>query len=476
MGESASRCGVCGEVQHADGLPDWNCWDHRATAHEVRTWVESLRANRGGPALRILSEIGAPPAAPALREYLTDPDPRILRSVVTSLGWSGDASDASELIRLAAHDDPEVRISAIESLAELEIPDAARSLRERLGPPTSRREHDTLVRALAWLRDPIVLDELRGRLETGGPSERLSRGTIAESLARVGTAADRAKMADLAIAELDRAAADSYIAPQYVRTAHWSAYVSAVEPVAPDEVAHVRASLSAEAALALTYHPYQGPTSTDIESGHGPRTVPRRAMRFVDGRPSHGTGPWSKFGGQPEWLDRPNWPSGPDGLPLIFYGQIEVEERRVAYLFVGPPGSWVGEPNDDWVSVVVQPGGGPIGEAAARATGPILYDWSTDRSRFRRRSRRVPSPERHVEWVEGADPVEYRPGGGLDHDDANKVGGTPWWLQGAQDLGPGWTWSFQFEAGLTGHDFADAAVVYGFLHDDGGGTLTFDSH
>lgn len=463
-------------MQGRDGLPDWNCWDHRATEDDVRTWVHSLRADRDGPARRILSEIGSPSAAPALREYLTDPDPRILKGVVTSLGWSGDASDASELIRLSGHDDPEVSVSAIESLAELEIPDAAPSLRERLVRSTSQREHDTLVRALAWLRDPSVLDELRARLDADGPSARLGRRTIAESLAQVGTAADRANLADFAIAELDRAAADGYVAPQYSRAAQWNAYVSAVEPVAPDEVERVRASLSAEAALALTPHPYQGPSSTDIESGHGPRTVPRRAMRFVERRPPHGAGRLSKFGGQPEWVDHPAWPNGPDGLPLIFYGQIEVGQGRVAYLFVGPLGSWIGEPHDDWVSVVVQPGSVAVSHDPARATGPVLYDWSPERPRFRRRARRAPRPERYVEWVEGADPVDYRPGGGVDRDDANKVGGTPLWLQGARDLGPGWSWSFQFDAELAAGDFADGAVVYGFLHDDGRGTLTFDSH
>ena len=82
------------------------------------------------------------------------------------------------------------------------------------------------------------------------------------------------------------------------------------------------------------------------------------------------TDPVTKFGGQPVWLERPEWPLSKElGRQMQFVCQIAldpdilgVSPGRMAYLFI------TGETEDEWVdgtydpdsgenAVIVQPGG-----------------------------------------------------------------------------------------------------------------------
>ena len=75
------------------------------------------------------------------------------------------------------------------------------------------------------------------------------------------------------------------------------------------------------------------------------------------------TTPDAKLGGQPVWLEAPQWPlSRTDGAPMMFIGQFPVprSDGRIAYLFMTAedPGlreTWDSEAGEN--AVIIQPGG-----------------------------------------------------------------------------------------------------------------------
>lgn len=90
----------------------------------------------------------------------------------------------------------------------------------------------------------------------------------------------------------------------------------------------------------------------------------------------------------------------------------------------------------------------------------------------------------HVRLEPGADPQAWtwpdrRPGTYPEslHEDRNKIGGTPLFLQGeGWRLGDGWRFAFQFSGGCAGWDPADGAEIYGFVTDQGAGALFWQCH
>ena len=96
--------------------------------------------------------------------------------------------------------------------------------------------------------------------------------------------------------------------------------------------------------------------------------------------------PTTKFGGQPVWLDEPQWPLSRElGVPMRFIGQIAIPPElfsggtgKVAYIFMTDAddyvdGTW--EPNGGENAVVIQPAKAvdpPIVEVSANATGPAI--------------------------------------------------------------------------------------------------------
>lgn len=98
--------------------------------------------------------------------------------------------------------------------------------------------------------------------------------------------------------------------------------------------------------------------------------------------------PTTKFGGQPVWLDAPQWPiSTAWDRPMRFVGQIElgpvlgeVGQGRLAYVFVTHADLDEGffdpdviDPEGGENAVIVQPGGNYPGPVSQLATGPALY-------------------------------------------------------------------------------------------------------
>ena len=98
------------------------------------------------------------------------------------------------------------------------------------------------------------------------------------------------------------------------------------------------------------------------------------------------TDPVTKFGGQPVWLERPEWPLSKElGPQMQFVCQVALDPNtfgvspgRMAYLFI------TGESEDEWVdgtydpdggenAVIVQPRGKNDVETVAESEGPSLY-------------------------------------------------------------------------------------------------------
>lgn len=89
----------------------------------------------------------------------------------------------------------------------------------------------------------------------------------------------------------------------------------------------------------------------------------------------------TKFGGQPVWLEAPEWPLNKNTKePLAFIGQVMLDEKiygpskaKVAYLFINPEEDTENyAPEDGENAVIMQPGNNTFYECVAQATGPAM--------------------------------------------------------------------------------------------------------
>ena len=156
------------------------------------------------------------------------------------------------------------------------------------------------------------------------------------------------------------------------------------------------------------------------------------------------------------------------------------DDDRTAYIFLAGPDEW--RPLDGGNAVVVQPGNRCHLPTRPQAVGPQLHQWQLVAGRFRRRSRRVPAPDRFITFAGGADPRSWRwpeRADRLERDDDrdwNKVGGTPLWLQGPErPPGDGWSYAFQFVADCA-EERGDGAVCYGWTDGRGGVAFGWQCH
>ena len=175
----------------------------------------------------------------------------------------------------------------------------------------------------------------------------------------------------------------------------------------------------------------------------------RVPVRFEPG-PGPGAGPApepvTKLGGQPDWLDVPQWPlSASLGRPMMFIGQFRVDDSRMAYVFMTDgagdyvDGTW--EPEGGENAVIVQPGGEVPAFVTVRAAGKGPGHPGTDHFPV----------EEPVE--DGRRPWQF-------------LGGTPRWLQGDETPGDGWRLLAQLTDGH-GYNFGDAGIAYVFVSPDG---------
>lgn len=139
--------------------------------------------------------------------------------------------------------------------------------------------------------------------------------------------------------------------------------------------------------------------------------------------------PKTKFGGQPVWLNEPQWPFDASGNPLHFVCQIAIDntlfpeaEGKMAYVFMSNADdaeTWDPEFSDN--AVIVQPGMLPNIKIEHLSEGPTLLDKEYD-----------------VELRLKQEPYNVAPDL-LDEDSykeyvrdlsINKIGGTPLFIQG----------------------------------------------
>ena len=90
----------------------------------------------------------------------------------------------------------------------------------------------------------------------------------------------------------------------------------------------------------------------------------------------------TKFGGQPGWIDGPQWPiNAATGEKMPFVGQVAIDptlfpkaQGRMAYLFFEDSYDYSWDPYAGQNAVIIQPGGEVFIDVVAEATGPNIEE------------------------------------------------------------------------------------------------------
>lgn len=172
-------------------------------------------------------------------------------------------------------------------------------------------------------------------------------------------------------------------------------------------------------------------------------------LRFV---PAHAPvrGAVTKVGGQPVWLEEPQWPvSRSTGEPMEFLGQFALAGGALAYLFMSADGHETWEPEAGENALVIQPGGRvpDFVRVAPHDAGPALG-------------------HEHLARAAGGE-TEV-----VGEEDFTFLGGpdvAPNWLQGEESPGEGWQLVVQLDSCDLPYEvnFGDAGIGYAFLSPDG---------
>lgn len=205
-------------------------------------------------------------------------------------------------------------------------------------------------------------------------------------------------------------------------------------------------------------------------------SIPKRTISFREASEPI-TEMVTKFGGQPVWLDEPQWPlSRATGHPMRFICQIALDPDlfgtipgRMADLFMtdgerAVKGTW--EPEGGENAVIIQPGE-PVVAVAPHRTGPTLQRGEDDPTGMRRVFKDV---EYAVDLTPGTDPENFSDDEALNHLSEYKIGGAPAFLQGEEyPVGGPWRLLAQIDSGtnLFYLNFGDAGVGYALLSADG---------
>ncbi|MGE3317961.1 MAG: DUF1963 domain-containing protein [Candidatus Berkiella sp.] len=140
----------------------------------------------------------------------------------------------------------------------------------------------------------------------------------------------------------------------------------------------------------------------------------------------------SKFGGQPVWLEKAQWPQDVSGTPLAFVGQVMIDRNlfpdvqgQVAYLFFSTKEeSETWDPDSGDNAVIIQPGTPrPSVKYAEQSTGPTLIDKEYEVELRTREEDYQVMPDL---LDEEAYKAYFRQLSG------NKIGGTPLFVQGEE--------------------------------------------
>jgi hypothetical protein len=207
----------------------------------------------------------------------------------------------------------------------------------------------------------------------------------------------------------------------------------------------------------------------------------------------------SKFGGQPSWLEEPQWPiSRALGVQMQFIGQVAIDPElfpesraQMAYIFATDASisttvsleTW--DPSMGESAVVLQPGGTLLVETSDSPTGPtVMTDLSGGVGEDEREITYLMSTERHTDppFIAFEEKWELPEAEWTAYNEAtapDKIGGTPWFLQSDEFpmCGAAATLIIQFFAIPFSLNLADGGTASVFMNPEGttGGFL-FQSH
>ena len=184
------------------------------------------------------------------------------------------------------------------------------------------------------------------------------------------------------------------------------------------------------------------------------------------------TAPVTKLGGQPVWIDEPQWPlSAASGQQLDFVAQIEIDPElfpgavgRMAYIFIAPdyaerPASW--KPDSGESAVIVQPSTtAPPSEVTDAATGPQSYgDFEYEVTLERR------IDEAHIPRDDLVDMGEDAIAAYEERLSGDKIGGTPEFSQNEEfpSCEAGYSLLWQVQGTPVLNNLGEGGVGYAYL-------------
>jgi len=198
----------------------------------------------------------------------------------------------------------------------------------------------------------------------------------------------------------------------------------------------------------------------------------------------------TKFGGQPNWLEEPQWPISSElDSPMRFICQIKLtddqfpgNEGKVAYIFMTEDeeyvdGTWESDGGEN--AVIIQPNGKPQVKVRNIATGPTLQNYVEVTGKVRLQPLDV---ELSVSLVASEDPVFIPEAVRFDLSEedcdkycnkleGNKIGGTPGFLQGDEFPGEDINWMLLMQLDSCdvpfSINFGDAGISYTFINKEG---------
>lgn len=176
----------------------------------------------------------------------------------------------------------------------------------------------------------------------------------------------------------------------------------------------------------------------------------KNILKFV--KFDSGNFPRTKFGGQPDWLEEPQWPISPElEGPMRFIAQISLgdvfpeHQGKMAYLFMTEDddeyidGTW--EPDGGENAVIIQPSGEYSSTTEPLNSGPSREEFGVE----------VVETEIDEDELEGS-----------------RIGGTPEFLQGEEYPEPKDEWSFLAQLDSCSLpfeiNFGDAGIAYIFVN------------
>lgn len=195
----------------------------------------------------------------------------------------------------------------------------------------------------------------------------------------------------------------------------------------------------------------------------------------------------TKFGGQPVWLEQPEWPTSLEtGQQMEFICQIALDpdvfgptQARMAYVFMtGDEPEWVDgtyEYDGGENAVILQPGDNSALRVVAKAQGPSLKqdDWRAEK--FGAAREWIPELERGVDPDFVSEDLRYTlPASEREAYykalEGHRIGGTPGFMQGDEFPSSfGWRLLLQLDSANVPFyvSFGDAGIGYAFINDEG---------